>query len=397
MKNYNSILSISGMFRSGTTLLARMLHSHSKIIVASDTMAEFFKSIRNEQYIENGININPTFPFDSNFNDNNSSLRNIIENSDFDIPIKCINPQELIQKIKVASEPFSPIFTSNLNEVFISDKNYLDLFTRLLDTIEKSYYKQEAEVLGFKTVWTEEFQSVFLNTFSNGKVLFIIRDPRSTIASSFAIHNHRYPLEFLIRQWRKSVFYALMFTEISQKFKDKCILIKYEELIQNPHLSITKILNFLDLKLEKSLLEPSNFRDGKNEKWVQNTSYDSPKEKFNTTNMEKWKQILPINIIKFIEYSCYPEMLKLNYLPEYTKLSDIEQAPIYPLDDVSQIAEWIKKFYSIEEIIKPKWQNSINQQEFKRNQIYLSKNRTKFSNNDIKNFFINEDYYDYIT
>ena len=38
---------ISGMFRSGTTMIARMLHANPNIVCASDPFAPIFKSFRN--------------------------------------------------------------------------------------------------------------------------------------------------------------------------------------------------------------------------------------------------------------------------------------------------------------------------------------------------------------
>src|SRR5688572_29832929 len=38
---------VTGMFRSGTTLLARMLHANRNLICASDPFAPLFKSYRN--------------------------------------------------------------------------------------------------------------------------------------------------------------------------------------------------------------------------------------------------------------------------------------------------------------------------------------------------------------
>ena len=38
---------VSGMFRSGTTMFARMLHANPNIVCASDPFAPLFKSYRN--------------------------------------------------------------------------------------------------------------------------------------------------------------------------------------------------------------------------------------------------------------------------------------------------------------------------------------------------------------
>ena len=43
---------ITGMFRSGTTLVSRMFHSHPEIACASDPFAPVFKMFRNQFSIQ---------------------------------------------------------------------------------------------------------------------------------------------------------------------------------------------------------------------------------------------------------------------------------------------------------------------------------------------------------
>ena len=61
-------LFVTGMFRSGTTLLARSLGAHPKIISASDPYFEFFKHIRNIFYGNIFAKLHdPKSPLDDNF------------------------------------------------------------------------------------------------------------------------------------------------------------------------------------------------------------------------------------------------------------------------------------------------------------------------------------------
>jgi hypothetical protein len=395
MNNYKTLLSVCGMFRSGTTLLARMLHTHSKIIIGSDALAEFFKAVRNEIYYKNGVKINPAAPFESLFNYNNSTLIKLVEKSDFNIKASSVSTTELIQKIRAASESYSPLFSEKLAKTPISGNNYLEIFNKLLDVMRDSYYKPGIDVLGFKTVWAEQLQAAFLNTAPNGKVIFIVRDPRAVVASNFVTSDHHYPLEFLIRQWRKSIFYALLLAKINQKYKERCFLIKYEDLIGSPKESVIQMLKFLNLNMEDALLDPSNFKDGKNERWVQNTSYSNPEQKFNKTSIEKWRQTLSSDVIKFIEYCCYPEMVKLGYNITSITGKDVGRSMVYPDDDVGRLAGWIKEFYPVNLITTTEWKKQISEQELKRNQIYTELDGVTVE--EIENYFIDKTYYDYIT
>ena len=61
MINPTKFFFLTGMFRSGTTLLARMFNSHKNITLASDPFSPIFKEFRNEI-----LNKNTKDTFDSN-------------------------------------------------------------------------------------------------------------------------------------------------------------------------------------------------------------------------------------------------------------------------------------------------------------------------------------------
>jgi len=105
---YNTILFISGMFRSGTTLLARMLNAHSHIVLASDPLFEFFKSFRNEVYRQNNIQINSDTPLGANFKSDHNFIKKQIENADFTLDMKFTNLDELSERIKKIFKTIQP-------------------------------------------------------------------------------------------------------------------------------------------------------------------------------------------------------------------------------------------------------------------------------------------------
>ncbi|MFW6289777.1 MAG: sulfotransferase [Mariniphaga sp.] len=60
---------ITGMFRSGTTLLARMLNTHKDIACASDPFRPFFNCFRDYIAKEIDVQVNPYDPLGSYFTD----------------------------------------------------------------------------------------------------------------------------------------------------------------------------------------------------------------------------------------------------------------------------------------------------------------------------------------
>jgi hypothetical protein len=393
--NNKTILHVTGMFRSGTTLVARMLNTHSEISLASDPLFEFFKAFRNELFIQNNIeNIDLDAPLDKNFKSQNAEINKKFENINFDLEVKNTDLVELSNNIKKRSEPFSPIYSSQLKPFF--EKNFREILNSTLKTIEKSYHKENGKILGFKTVWAEQFTPTLLNEFKNrSKVIFIIRDPRAVIASNYVKTDRRYPLEFLIRQWRKSICYAILYTKIISKFKNDSLLVKYEELILKPEQEIEKICDFLGIKFEKELLKPSNYKDGNNELWKQNTSYAHGKNQFNTKSIDKWKDVLSDEILKFVEFTCKLEMNLLNYELRFGE-KEIEEVE-YPKDDFSTLAKWIKKYYPEKLINNKKWNQEIKKDEMIRNLHYKKGIIGKIDDLDtIENYFIDKRYFSYI-
>ena len=77
----------------------------------------------------------------------------------------------------------------------------------------------------------------------------VIRDPRAVIASNFSYsRNHRYPILFNIRDWRKSIYYSW---RVNNKFKSKKYfqIIKYEDLIKNTNKTLLNLFNNFNLKV----------------------------------------------------------------------------------------------------------------------------------------------------
>ena len=388
------------MFRSGTTLIARMLNTHPEIILASDTLIEFFRMFRNEIYAQNEIKIpSKDLPLEDFFKSKNQKSRKLIDESNFKIPIINTDLEELKNLIKNRSELFSPVFCNNLES--FNGETFAEIFDELLFTMKKSYIKENSKVLGFKVTWSEQFATTFLNKFSkNGKVLFVIRDPRATIGSNFAMRNHRYPLEFLIRNWRKSVLYAILCSKIISKYQDNVMILNYENLIEYPEIEIKKIIKFLELEFSDKLLDPKNFKDGGGKSWTQNSSFKQRSSTFNKNAINNWRKVIDKKTQKFIEYACFPEMILMGYKPELVSKEDLKKKCNYPLDVQNEIAVWIQKFYSLDQLKDQNWLKNVEKSHKKRNEVLLlSLNNQSYVEENkkiIEEYFIDIEYFKYL-
>ena len=111
-----SLVFISGMYRSGTTLIARLLQARSDTICASDPIRPFFNSYSNFLRYKDKLNDSQLFlPFSDLFLEKNIYFESLI-NSDFkeSIDLELI---KLIKKQVIAqSLPYSPLFSKKVSE-----------------------------------------------------------------------------------------------------------------------------------------------------------------------------------------------------------------------------------------------------------------------------------------
>ncbi|MBD1149227.1 sulfotransferase domain-containing protein [Pelagibacterales bacterium SAG-MED27] len=188
------------------------------------------------------------------------------------------------------------------------------------------------------------------NSFTNREntlaIIYIVRDPRNLVRS---IANHySYSInkscEFLLSpqiigngksfKEKQGGLYNLLgkWNEhyISwTKNKNNLLLIKYEDLIQDPHNELEKIINFLKKYLDvktndnknKKILETTSFKNLKEmeqkglfKENVLNKKDDSKVNFFHLGPANNWKDTLNEDIKNKIEKNFYNEMKELDYL-----------------------------------------------------------------------------------
>ena len=186
----------------------------------------------------------------------------------------------------------------------------------------------------------------FTNTQNTLATIYIVRDPRTLISS---ISNH-YTLpidsvcDFLTtpqiigntKKWEdKETGMQCLLGKWNDHYrswtrnKNNLLLIKYEDLIQNPENELLKIINFLkkylDIKTNdkknKKILETTTFKNLKEmeqkglfKENVFNKKDDSKVNFFHLGPANNWKDSLNENVKNKIEKNFYNEMKELDYL-----------------------------------------------------------------------------------
>jgi hypothetical protein len=364
---------IFGMIRSGTTYLTKLLNESKNISAISDPYLHFFKSYRNEIYKKNLNEFDNGYPLDNHFCSKYEKINKIIENSDFSELITSNTLNRVISNIKVQAKRDSENVLHNIDK--IKANNYSELLEKLFEQIYLNYNKKNLTHVGFKSTFCEQFTSTLYNKNNNYKFIFIIRDPRSVYASHINEHEKQYPLLFIIRNWRKSIFYAL---KSLHKFNNS-IIIKYEDLVENKKYNLNKIFNFLNINEKNYDFYKEFFSKDNGENWLSNSSFS----KVNTDQNEpNWKKVLSNSQITLIETFTSHE---LNYFG-YNKYSNLDYSKIEfnQVENQKNFYDWIKKFSVNEYLLNEK--NLIN--EFNRNEL-LSK-KIKLSENMKYSYLISD-------
>lgn len=304
--NSHNIL-LNGCFRSGTTLLDKLLHSHPGIVMASQPFPVLYFYLKEVFLKSKGIDFR--YPLDHMFKRSGYSHdefmsfldTHIISDKDLDTIFGLINQYE------------SGVQTPQIKEYrdSINPGTFLDVYNQFNDCLLRIFPQDNAPLfVGGKEAFVEEYVPFLLK--AGVKVVVIIRDPRDVVASVYnsVVEKHMgesRPLLFLLRAWRKSVALSLAYED-----DPNFMWITYEDLVVKTGSVLAKVTNFLQIEtFPKNAFEKGIFsQDGV--LWKGNSSYERSLE-LDSSSIGQYRHRLNDKVISYIESACYPEMRALGY------------------------------------------------------------------------------------
>ncbi len=342
----NSIKNLSqlylfGMYRSGTTVIARSLAGENKIAFASDPIRPFFSFYRTalQQKIGLGQVEKSNRPFNDYFKGDKKYLQNLIK-SNFSEEVYASNLKEIRAQVIQQGHLYSPKFIHNLNK--FNERNslkYSDELSLYLEIILSTYGHSSTNLVGLKEVWSIEMAFPIINLIGEkANIIIVIRDPLDVLASSIS-GSGNYSLLSLARQWRKQiVFYNLL----KKKYPNQVDMINYEDFCSKP-------INTLRSIIGKMVKEPTNYfnhlnlLDDNGESWTKNTSYKNinSSQNIDENSIGKYKDILTNEEIEWMIYLTHMISYK-----RYNRSKNIPKMPDnqFPKRNInkSNIADWAK-------------------------------------------------------
>ncbi len=338
-KNLNQLF-VFGMYRSGTTVVARSLAGESRIAFASDPIRPFFNFYRTKLQFYNKLSLqeNSSRPLGDYFNDKKDYVNHLIK-SNFSEKISITDLHLIRDKVIKQASVYSPKLIDNLINLKKNISfNYSNELQNYLSSILRSYGNSDTCLIGLKEVWTIEMSFPILNMIgSKAKILVVLRDPLDIVASSIK-GSANYSILSLSRQWRKQiVFYNLL----KFMFPNQVEVINYEDFCLNPRLNlknkIEKLTNHKSIFFSEKLVPTDD--DGN--VWIKNSSYfdQESSEKIDTKSIGKNLNILDNSEIEWMIYLTH----MLSY-KRYNRKSDIPKKPVssFPKRNMSNVAAWAK-------------------------------------------------------
>lgn len=300
---------ITGLSRSGTTLLEKVLHNHPRLHVSAQPFPFLYR--RAKQSFFNAIGYRQTYyVLNDLFKEQKyrpSDLTAFLLNFRF-------NKQEILKvfnEMKGYSGQLTKTF--DLTHLFDSyqDGTFAETFSFLLDQIPK---KKSQVIGGAKEINCEEFIGYFLHL--GFKCIVIIRDPRDVITSLNIGKGTNYggqhrPTLFHLRNWRKSVDLSLLF-----KDDPNFLVVKYENLVANPLAELNTIAAFLSTDPFPEDIVARDILDQEGNIWRNNSSieHDNGMPVFNKHSVGHYRKYLDPDMIRYIEVTGFPEMKYLGYV-----------------------------------------------------------------------------------
>lgn len=297
---------VTGLARSGTTLLSECLDHHPNIMCIADPMNEFFKGFMRFAYfhVENEKK-DVGYPIDHFFFSGSKKVSQFIDETDFNHPIPTYLKEEILARIALRDGEYCPEIIEPLQ--YCKATTFDGLFLEILQLLFDAYGQPGTTCFGVKTAWCEQLLKPLARTFPNMKFVNILRDPRAVIASNYQADGSRFPIFFNIRDWRKSVYYHWKFEHEDSFMKDRFVGVKYEDIIADPENTLQKITNLLELDYSTEMIN-KGFKKP-------NSSYQVSGEATGiiSDSKDKWKKVLPSEIILQTEIYCGVEMEILGY------------------------------------------------------------------------------------
>ncbi|MCB0704432.1 MAG: sulfotransferase [Saprospiraceae bacterium] len=269
---------IIGTPRSGTTLLSVMLENHSEVYVDGESVG--ISLAREFGYFKRVLSQNPTK-----------------------------SKEQLLARI--CAQSYKGRLANLIPEEIIAQS--IDVRTLLSESVNQFAAVAGKKMWGDKTPELIFHIPAILELFPNARFIQMVRDGHSNAAS---LHQRQYyPLDLAAQYWKEINGLGLAYQYILGP--NQFLLLRYEELLQDPSAAMRKVCKFLSIPFESEILDLSKASSTKGDGAYVAKTIDS-------NRIDSWKKKLSAADILRIEKICGDLLNALDY--ELLQLGDPAKA-----------------------------------------------------------------------
>ena len=266
---------ITGVYRSGTTLLTSILAAHKELDIGHPSV-QYFRYIVKK-------NIGP-----ENYKD---IVHSISERVLKRYSIK-LDDESLVNEVEMAQR---------INHHVI------------YDVVMRAIYGNSGKRWGEKSLLEWTSIPTFLSMYPKGKAIHILRDPRDVLASyknmTYETKDKYIDAVFnCLDSFKSAISYSATFSD------DRYCAVRYEDLVLDKENEIKRICNFLEVDFGDYILSNENHVEGMGTGVVQlttDTHSSFPDDASNPT--KRWEKKLSADELDFAEALLAPVMKNFNY------------------------------------------------------------------------------------
>jgi hypothetical protein len=341
---------ITGIYRSGTTLIQKLLDANPRVSVVNHGMAGFFQMMKPYLFERAGVK-NSDAPLGFHWIEPDSEIASLFTGANFDQS----QIEDLLNRVKreIGEDRSRAGNVSHPTYDWLDElKNTLrpgtaaEVLDQQIAAVADYKKSSGVEITGFKELHLEQFVEPMLADNPDLKVIQIIRDPRAVLASrnfskSFLETRGagaKHPIRLISSVWTTGIRYKRY---LEKAFPESFLSVKYESLVRSPESQTQDICKFLGVDWDPVMLDVSSFRSEVGKTWEPNSSFGKL-DGFDQSAIEKWRNMLPDREHAVMEYLCGELLNEEGYESTFDHEHQMAEFNEYN-EDPSELVQWSRQ------------------------------------------------------
>jgi len=305
-------LFVTGAGRSGTSLLDKLLSAHPRVAVLSQPLPLLYVALK-RRFLEDRAACGAavaeallSYPLSDLFDEHYTDPGLF---TDY-LTTQRLAPDWLAGVLRTMADYDGQYFKPDKPVEALVPETPLTLADFLTFYARKALGGDKEAYLGAKETFAEAYVPYFLS--SGTKVILLLRDPRDVVASVFTgrgpeLAGAGRPLLFVLRQWRKSVAFALAY-----RSNPNLRVLRYEDLVGDPRATLDGIAEWLGRGAFPEGLDGAELRTLDGAAWTSNASHRATR-RISSGSVGAHRRLLSERARRAIDVLCGPEMRTIGY------------------------------------------------------------------------------------